>query len=159
MLPFSSLANSRLLENFPAQDLHSVLSIHGGDGWETWEKGSGPSGDLGLLQPWWGTYSGSHCTIERLQMGFGLLILSTNVWSYQCRHSGCLGRHCGVMDGTGDWDSRPGFSPVLRPGLSSCPQTGYFLALTLIFFMLSSVYDREGDFSSLHICLSPDCAN
>lgn len=65
MLPFSSLANSRLLENFLAQDLHSVLSTHGGDGWETWEKGSGPSGDLGLLQPWWGTYSGSHSLYNR----------------------------------------------------------------------------------------------
>lgn len=103
----------------------------GGGRGETWEKGLGPSspgGASALLHP--------HSTVERLQMGFGLLtILSTTVWRYQCKHSGCLERHCGGTDGTGDQDSRPGFSFILTPWLSGCPQTGHFLALTLIFFI------------------------
>lgn len=30
VLPFSLVANSRLVETLPAQGLHSVLSVHGG---------------------------------------------------------------------------------------------------------------------------------
>ena len=40
-------------------------------------------------------------TTDGLQMEFGLLaILNTDVWNFQCKHLGCLGRYSGVMDGT-----------------------------------------------------------
>ena len=89
MLPFSSLGNSRLMETFVVQGLHSEISAWGAD-WGRHGKGSQAppkilalSGPGSAVSPFLAPVRVPSIT-DRLQMEFGsLTILNANVWSCQ----------------------------------------------------------------------------